>query len=634
MPRIPLSTAQKIGHVDAEVNQQSAPGMGFGMNDARALQNAGDAIGQAGRGLGSALMQFGERVQEAEDRLAAAEYETEWKRRQGELEKQMKENPGSVKDFGKWAEDSDAAWENDSKQYTDRMSKRYRDLFQKNWEQHRNEAKFRRQELTIQAQVKSLQDGYAKQIQERINAGDYGGARELVKEIGSMKDNANGKPCSPFTEDQIKGFGEFVDKSEAFGLLRNMFDSGDADQIQTALNLLKETDENGAYVRFTTAPEDESDEYWNVTGRGNLTEEERARWIKYGEGRQNEFELAADEKFLVALKNNEPIYKNTDDLNRALKNGTITEKQFVRYSDWLETHRNKLMLEQEKKDREFYQDKYNSILLRYQETGAFPNRDELKADHDNKLLDDESYSKLLEICNNREEKDRRRVIEDQKKREQERAKAEAEAKKAAKEQLRVQKEAFLYDLSKTHFASDPSVALTEQKKLVDIVEKRVSDPVIRLELRKKIKERYEESVTGKDVFGIGDGVVIKAFIDEYINKDMEFTGLHYDPDGWSGEDFSQEFQRARYYEVMDLAKHYLRAGKKAEEIKKELSEKIEKLNDGQIKDLLEGKKLRQSFRTYQNGDKVSWFGIDFYFYCNEFYRKDDYEKLSLSKRGH
>ena len=108
MPRIPMSTAQKIGHVDAEVNQQSAPGMGFGMDDARALQNAGDAIGQAGRGLGSALMQFGERVQEAEDRLAAAEYETEWNKRQKELETRMKENPGSVKDFGKWASKSDA----------------------------------------------------------------------------------------------------------------------------------------------------------------------------------------------------------------------------------------------------------------------------------------------------------------------------------------------------------------------------------------------------------------------------------------------------------------------------------------------------------------------------------------------
>lgn len=309
MPRIPLSTAQKIGHVDAEVNQQSAPGMGFGMDDARALQNAGDAIGQAGRGLGSALMQFGERVQEAEDRLAAAEYETEWKKRQGELEMRMKENPGSVKDFGKWATESDAAWENDSKQYTDRMSKRYRDLFQKNWEQHRNEAKFRRQELTIQAQVKSLQDGYAKQIHERINAGDYDGARDLVAGISNMKD-ADGKPCSPFTEDQIKGFGEFVDKSETFGLLRNMFDSGNAKDIENTLELLKVRNKDGGYLHDL-----------------GLTEEERARWIKYGENVQMQQRNDAAKAYLAEV-NSTGKYQTKKELDELLKAGEITAEDY------------------------------------------------------------------------------------------------------------------------------------------------------------------------------------------------------------------------------------------------------------------------------------------------------------------
>lgn len=309
MPRIPLSTAQKIGHVDAEVNQQSAPGIGFGMDDARALQNAGDAIGQAGRGLGSALMQFGERVQEAEDRLAAAEYETEWKKRQGELEMRMKENPGSVKDFGKWATESDAAWENDSKQYTDRMSKRYRDLFQKNWEQHRNEAKFRRQELTIQAQVKSLQDGYAKQIHERINAGDYDGARDLVAGISNMKD-ADGKPCSPFTEDQIKGFGEFVDKSETFGLLRNMFDSGNAKDIENTLELLKVRNKDGGYLHDL-----------------GLTEEERARWIKYGENVQMQQRNDAAKAYLAEV-NSTGKYQTKKELDELLKAGEITAEDY------------------------------------------------------------------------------------------------------------------------------------------------------------------------------------------------------------------------------------------------------------------------------------------------------------------
>lgn len=310
MPRIPLSTAQKIGHVDAEVNQQSAPGMGFGMDDARALQNAGDAIGQAGRGLGNALMQFGERVQEAEDRLAAAEYETAWNKRQKELETRMKENPGSVKDFGKWATESDAAWENDSKQYTDRMSKRYRDVFETNWRRHRDNAVYRRQELTIQAQVKSLQDGYAKQIQERINAGDYEGARDLVTGISNMKD-ADGKPCSPFTEDQVKGFGEFVDKSETFGELRDIFDSKNPVRIQTALNGLEDKDgASGIYTYYT-----------------KLTEEERARWIKYGENVQMQQRNDAAKAYLAEV-NSTGEYQTKEELNELLKAGEITEEDY------------------------------------------------------------------------------------------------------------------------------------------------------------------------------------------------------------------------------------------------------------------------------------------------------------------
>ena len=309
MPRIPLSTAQKIGHVDAEVNQQTAPGMGFGMDDARALQNAGDAIGQAGRGLGSALMQFGERVQEAEDRLAAAEYETEWNKRQKELETRMKKNPGSVKEFGTWAQDSDEKWEKDSKQYTDRMSKRYRDVFETNWQRHRDNAVYRRQELTIQAQVKSLQDGYAKQIHERINAGDYGGARDLVAGISNMKD-ADGKSCSPFTEDQLKGFGEFVDKSETFGELREIFDSGNAKDIENTLELLKVRNKDGGYLHDL-----------------GLTEEERVRWIKYGENVQMQQRNDAAKAYLAEV-NSTGKYQTKEELNELLKAGEITEEDY------------------------------------------------------------------------------------------------------------------------------------------------------------------------------------------------------------------------------------------------------------------------------------------------------------------
>lgn len=379
MPRIPLSTAQKIGHVDAEVNQQSAPGMGFGMDDARALQNAGDAIGQAGRGLGSALMQFGERVQEAEDRLAAAEYETAWNQRQKELETRMKENPGSVKEFGKWASDSDTEWDEVSKQYTNRMSKRYRDVFEMNWRRHRDNAMYRRQELTIQAQVKSLQDRCAKQIQELISLGDYDGAKKLIAEFRNIPDN-NGKPCSPFTEDQINGFVEFVDKSKTFGLLRNMFDSGDAVQIKTALDRLKEKD--GASGKYTCYPK--------------LTEEERARWIKYGENVQMQQRNDAAKAYLAKVHSTGE-YQNKEELNELLKAGVITAEEYNFRWNIAEGKEQ----EAEREQRKRFALSLNNMIAQYRITGKFNiSSTQAKQMLDSGIITPEQYNILVETVEN------------------------------------------------------------------------------------------------------------------------------------------------------------------------------------------------------------------------------------------
>ena len=397
MPRIPMSTAQKIGHVDAEVNQQSAPGMGFGMDDARALQNAGDAIGQAGRGLGSALMQFGERVQEAEDRLAAAEYETAWNQRQKELEKRMKENPGSVKDFGKWASDSDTAWEEVSKQYTNRMSKRYRDVFETNWRRHRDNAMYRRQELTIQAQVKSLQEGYAKQIQERINAGDYDGARGLVDGLKNMK----GDPCSPFTEDQINGFGEFVDKSETFGKLRETFDRKNPTQIQAALNRLKEKDgKSGKYTYYT-----------------ELTEEERARWIKYGENVQLQQRNDAAKAYLAEVHSTGK-YQTKKELDELLKAGEITAED---YNFRWKIAEGKEQEEERKKDKAF-RDEMSEVIADYNRGGSIVDvRDELKRKLESEIITPAQYNEGIRIIEILESKDKQKKAALQREQEAERA---------------------------------------------------------------------------------------------------------------------------------------------------------------------------------------------------------------------
>lgn len=426
MPRIPMSTAQKIGHVDAEVNQQSAPGMGFGMDDARALQNAGDAIGQAGRGLGSALMQFGERVQEAEDRLAAAEYETAWNKRQKELETRMKENPGSVKEFGKWATESDAAWENDSKKYTDRMSKRYRDLFQEKWKQHRYNAVYRRQELTIQARVKSLQDRCAKQIQERINAGDYDGAKKLVAEFSNITDD-NGNPCSPFTEDQINGFLAFVDKSKTFGELRDIFDSEKPVKIAMTLQCLQEKEkETGTYITFK-----------------NLTEEERARWIKYGENALRKIENQQCEDALYTY-----LEDGTYDSEDELREKTHMSPRVFAYKMELAQ---KAKAAEEGRQRDTEDKIYYGYIVDYVKSGykTFPTKVELDQLYKDGQISQPLYLKLCSFREKVDSRDNAATAAEARKEQIQQAEAERKKKEAEaryKEEWNLFKKNFLAEL--------------------------------------------------------------------------------------------------------------------------------------------------------------------------------------------
>ena len=523
MPRIPLSTAQKIGHVDAEVNQQSAPGMGFGMDDARALQNAGDAIGQAGRGLGSALMQFGERVQEAEDRLAAAEYETEWNKRQKELETRMKENPGSVKEFGKWATESDAAWENDSKKYTDRMSKRYRDVFQEKWKQHRYNAVYRRQELTIQAQVKSLQDGYAKQIQDRINAGDYDGARDLVDGLKNMK----GDPCSPFTEDQIQGFLEFVDKSEAFGELREIFDSGNAVRIQAALDRLKEKDDaSGKYTYYT-----------------ELTEDDRARWIKYGKNVQLQQRNDAAKAYLAKV-NSTGEYQTKAELDKLLESGEITAED---YNFRLKIAEGKEQEAEREKDKAF-RDEMSEVIADYNRGGSIVDvRDELELKLERGIITPAQYNegiRIIEILESKEEEQKIAVLKA--------AVEELEARiqtadyPAPAEQLQWQTQ--YYNEIKKAFAEYPKI----QEKLMKAVDQRLKDdPLEKTEIGRELKKTVDGYIRQADQsIGLGN-------LDDYFKfSDTEMVDLKL-----------QFYQAARQFSTEPGAT-YSSCAKKLEEVKK------------------------------------------------------------------
>lgn len=473
MPRIPLSNAQKIGHTSASVNQQSAPGMNFGMDDARALQGAGDTVGQVGRGLGNALMRFGEQVQQAEDRLAAAEYETEWNKRQKELETRMKKNPGSVKEFGKWADDADTTWKNDSKQYTDRMSKRYREVFETNWRRQRDNAVYRRQELTIQAQVKSLQDGYTRQIQDLCQTGDYSGAKRLIGSLTELE-------TSPFTADQIDGFNRFVEKSEVFNELRDAFDGGNIKVIENSLEFLKARNKEGGYLHDP-----------------GITEEERAKWIKYGENIMNT-RRNDDAKAYLAEVTSTGKYQSKQELDQLLKEEKITPADYNfrwKIADAKEK-------EDEKRQAKAFADKMAAVIAEYEVSGRIiESEDNLEELRDRGVITDAQFIEGMRALKLLQE-DNAETVKAEYNLKAAQEKAKMEQVRAAFSDLealilisdypgpdqQLSWRTGFYDEIKKKFADYPQY----QKKLMDAVDKRLNDdPLEKTEVGKELKKTVE-----------------------------------------------------------------------------------------------------------------------------------------------
>lgn len=492
MPRIPLSNAQKIGHTSASVNQQSAPGMNFGMDDARALQGAGDTVGQVGRGLGSALMRFGEQVQQAEDRLAAAEYETAWNNREKALEARMRENPGSVKEFGKWADESDKEWEDEGKQYLDRMSQRQREVFEVNWRRNRDNAVYRRQELTIGAQVKSLQDRYAKQIQDLCQTGDYDGAKRLIGVLIGLE-------TSPFTADQIDGFREFVNKSETFGLLRKAFDSGNAKDIENTLELLKVRNKDGGYLHDL-----------------GLTEEERARWIKYGENTLRETENQQCE----------------DALYTYLKDGTYDSEDKLRAnSDRMSPHvfaykmelAKKAKAAEEGRQRDADDKIYYGYIVDYVKSGykIFPTQEELDKDYNAGKISQALYLKLSSFREKVDSRDKAAAETEARKiqiqhAEAERKKKEAEARYKAG-----------WDLFKKNFLAE--LMLKGQYPATDEARNIFMKNIMEIPIFNKLSPYQQKELLDLGEKYIKDGNPLQQDVIDYINHIIKGIEGDYGP---------------------------------------------------------------------------------------------------------
>lgn len=379
MPRIPLSTSQKVRHADAAVHQQGTPGGSWGMEDGAALQRAGNDLGNAFRHLGNAMMEFDQRRQESEDRLAAAEYEAAWTAKEEELERRMRENPGQYREFGKWASESDLSWADQGRQYTDRMTEDYRKLFEANWTKHRKTAIHRRQVLTIEASVKSQRSRYEQLLQDHCNSGNYDAATGVLTEIRGLE-------VAPYSQDELDNMDRYILGMKDTGEIRSQIDAGDF----AVVDRLKEKDEKGTYKNFP-----------------NLTPDKRAEWIRYAE-RQQEISRLESRRSYLADGLSSGKYQSKEDLDRLYKEGKISAEDYKFRFDFAEAMETK----QKRSAAEAWRESVNSRIAEYNDTGKYPlSRKEAAARLKNGEITAEQYNdeiRIIEAISGKEEQQRQK----------------------------------------------------------------------------------------------------------------------------------------------------------------------------------------------------------------------------------
>lgn len=153
MPRIPLPETAKVQSPSAVYPHLSgAPGMSFGMEDARSLAEAARSAGKLNQ-IGDAMIDFAVKEAESRNSLATVRARNIFKAAQQELEQKMMANPGSFDQFEKWGAESDKKTAEALKPVLDEMTADHRKRFEPEMENWQLDAANARNRSIIKAKV-------------------------------------------------------------------------------------------------------------------------------------------------------------------------------------------------------------------------------------------------------------------------------------------------------------------------------------------------------------------------------------------------------------------------------------------------------------------------------------------------
>lgn len=585
-----------VPHVENNVRMRGAPGMEFGMESSRALRDAGnnlaDGLGGLGRGIlavGGAMREFVERKVDTQNKLMATQTDNLYLAIQEELNNRMASNPASYKDFPKWADEADQRFLDESRQYTEQMTTDFRELYYARKEHDRIQDLSRRQMIATQAEVTNqynMMQTQLKSAAEQGKADDYKAILEAHKGVLISEDEYNLR---------MQEYPKLADSAAAKRLVDAAADSDSSVQAKAALEQLKERDSDGNFVNFK-----------------NLTEDYRDQLIRAAETQKNKAELESDQEFLAALYQGE--IPTEEMLVHAKNDGLISTEQFNKRLSWVRQFLSsadseaKMVAAAEKQaQKEFeaqreawFEASLHMAAPKYKDQSELDTAfkaGELNVDEYNK------YSDMLARYNSNLERAKEQA-------------AEAARKTAAQIETDM-RDSFKWDIYTKNYPMQPEKAYAEAKKDWAVIQKKVKNPKLLLELSEFLNKKISDTLSNtEDEFKTPEGKDVLNFIEVsyWDDKESQYKGLVYDQGGWFSRDGanSQEHQRAQFYNLLEIARGKLQAGESAEKIKEYVKKQVGEMNRGKIRDVLNSAYDPQTSRqTGHTPDMWNHLGVSF-----------------------
>ena len=619
MPRIPMSDRGFVPHVENNVRMHGAPGMDFGMENVRALRGAARGLNDFADdvlSLGAAARDYVERQADTQNKLAATNARNLYRAYNEELENRMAANPADFKEFSKWADETDQRYLDDVRQYTEQMTTDFRNQFNAEMEGIRIDSLGRRSRIGIQAKITA----------------DYNMMQTLFKDAAERGDEAECKRILDEHRGTLISEEEYQQRMVDYGRIA---DSAAAKREVDACSTLPDGTEvpaeqsvgRSAAVLKKLQERDSDGNFINYKG---ITEDYRDQLIRVANTQKNKAELESRQVFLAEV--NHGNVPTEEELKAKHESGELTDEQFNWQLNTVEQYNAKKENEETRKrnrklkeEAEAYQADANAG-----KEVEYDTPEKLSAAYRDKKIDAEQYNNLLAILErnnakkeNEETRSKRQIAEDY----AARLAAGDEVKwrtfgelKAARERgdiddslfntlsgilskheqaIESAKEkrnkdivnSFKWDIFRAPFTANPEQAYGAANRFLNIIDGLDLNPEQRQVLTDFLMKKVTDTLSHKvDEFRTPDGEHVLDFIySKFWDKDASsYQGLVYDKRWyWRDGDNSQEHQRAQFYNILEMARERLRAGRPSEDIEKDIMEKVGQMNRGEIRTVLD-----------------------------------------------